>query len=1343
LRIQNNPILKKNILLLLALVGWHSILLAQKKQKHVSTVARCYTMERVKLYLKYHPEARANTSSPATRTNTKNVSNARSLNTEEIINIPVVFHIVLDNPYLITGAAIQSQINELNTDFAGLNADSTNAANFYSVRGHSLRIRFVLAKRTPAGIASNGIDRVASHVGSNANLLVDPVKRTALGGADAWDPDSYLNCWISNDVSGKNILGYAQFPGEGIPLDDGIFCSYESFGTSDCNNPTYNKGRTLCHEIGHYFGLFHIWGDEDGCDGDDFRQLSDAGSSVILPFGLFNKPGDGNTSADIGDTPNQGPSSGNCFSGTITDNCSPSTTGKMYQNYMDYTPDDCYSLFTKKQVERMEWVMVNFRSGLKTSLGATAPVGMAKLDASPYEPVSPGGVEAIGCASFTYPSVLSCPGSINPKIRIRNNGTDKITTLKVGLLLDGVAKGAVTVNIASGLVFGETTVVNFPSISATTGTYKLQFYTYNVNGNATDLVSSNDTLSTTLTVSGGVSLPAFEDFQNPPFPAHYWSVYNPNGDGTWHIVTIGSNSSTATMIDNYSKNNIGYIDELRTPKFLVSPSDSLVLTFDLAHKNYPGLYDSLSVLVSNNCGTSWTSVYAKAGDNLATAGFTTLQYSTPAAEDWRSQKITLAGNLLSTGQIIIAFRNTGGYGNNIFIDNIRIYQQKNRDIFPAAILSPANIECASFINVPKIVVANNGQHVIKSFKVGYHINNEPLVYKSFSNAISPGDSVIVSLDTIVANIGNNSFSLFTYDPQTPLGIGDEWMANDTINKKFVVNSIVDAPLTGGFEDSTFAPVGWQIINPNDVNTWVRKFPGSKSNHAAFIDNYSQDLTGQADALKSPAVKVAGADSIIISFDLAHKNYNGAFDQLQLKVSSDCGNNYSTVFNKSGSELATAGSSDMAYETPVAGDWKEQRISLDSSYAAGGSIIALFENTSDYGNNVFIDNISISKIFKRDVMLVSIKQPTGAICSSGSTLPVVTVKNVGVDTITALKISYSIDNGPADTKTVTGIAVAANQQLDITLNSFNSSIGEHSITIFSFEPVSKTGIGDLDAANDTLHAIFTTVGTQPVLPLKEDFEQAKFPPQNWGILHDGATSWTRSTNAASNGTAAMVIHNFNDSVLFSVDKFVSPEIANTSKNDSVFARFDLAYKQRGTAMRSDTLEILVTTDCGTSFQTVWKKWGENLQTVSSSTAVDTAAFVPTNSDWKNIHLYLTPFVGTNKFQLYFVAKSNQQNDVWIDNINIYSKILPKRLKQQGYLIYPNPFSNIFLIHHYQVPVNLQAAQVYNVSGQLVWDKRFNRNATTEMTVDLTNKPKGVYVLKLSYRDKTVQEKIVKN
>ena len=66
---------------------------------------------------------------------------------------------------------------------------------------------------------------------------------------------------------------------------------------------SFNLGRTLPHEIGHCFGLFHIWGDESGCANSDFRQL---GGTCVLPASLAGATGD----QTVGDTPNQAGATG-------------------------------------------------------------------------------------------------------------------------------------------------------------------------------------------------------------------------------------------------------------------------------------------------------------------------------------------------------------------------------------------------------------------------------------------------------------------------------------------------------------------------------------------------------------------------------------------------------------------------------------------------------------------------------------------------------------------------------------------------------------------------------------------------------------------------------------------------------------------------------------------------------------------------------------------------------------------------------------------------------------------------------------------------------------------------
>ena len=282
-------------------------------------------------------------------------------------------------------------------------------------------------------------------------------------------------------------------------------------------------------------------------------------------------------------------------------------------------------------------------------------------------------------------------------------------------------------------------------------------------------------------------------------------------------------------------------------------------------------------------------------------------------------------------------------------------------------------------------------------------------------------------------------------------------------------------------------------------------------------------------------------------------------------------------------------------------------------------------------------------------------------------------------------------------------------------------------------------------------IFSEVAS--ATPVFEGFEDSKFPRDNWGVQNvNGGTTYERATNAAKTGAASMKMNNpnaanFNNAV----DYFITPLVANSTAYDSMFVDFDLSYKPGSqypgsTVFPLDTLEILATSDCGKTFTSVWKKWGNELQTVNDPSYSSTDIFTPAvKAEWKSIRIYLTPFVGATNFQLYFATKGNKQNNLWMDNINITSLTLPQRLKDQGYLIYPNPFSNNFVIHHYAVdpPTSLQSVQVFNSAGQQVWLKEYKGNADRKIYIDLSNNSRGLYILKMLYTNKTVVERIIKN
>ena len=263
---------------------------------------------------------------------------ANSREVAEVVTLPIVVHIVHNGEAVGQGrnlseAQVKAQIETLNEDFRrrrgtrGFNEDA---------RGADIEVEFCLAQINPAGqrMAEFGIDRISGgRANWNRNDIENDLKPRTI-----WDPNKYYNVWVLEfGGTDNNLLGYAQFPSQaslpgindngGASNTDGVVVQYTSFGNAEKGTfPTmrapYNLGRTLSHETGHWLGLRHIWG--DGSCGNDF----------------------------VDDTPTQASESRGCQKGRMS--CG---TANMVENYMDYSDDACFNIFTNGQKTRIRAVL--------------------------------------------------------------------------------------------------------------------------------------------------------------------------------------------------------------------------------------------------------------------------------------------------------------------------------------------------------------------------------------------------------------------------------------------------------------------------------------------------------------------------------------------------------------------------------------------------------------------------------------------------------------------------------------------------------------------------------------------------------------------------------------------------------------------------------------------------------------------------------------------------------------------------------------------------------------------------------------------------------------------------
>lgn len=557
---------------------------------------------------------------------------------DEPYQIPVVVHVIHNGEPVGTGtnisdAQIFSQLAVINNDFKRLNADADNTPTEFLPAAGSMDIEFVLAKSDPNGLCTNGIVRVQGSKSSWSRVPDD----ASLKSQSYWPSEDYLNIWVTN-LSGLS-LGYAQFPvstlegleeyQSGLAQTDGVVIDYEVFGSDDYGpfdlDPDYNKGRTTTHELGHFFGLRHIWGDSN-C-GNDY----------------------------VTDTPTQEDSTTSCPTNPQSSGCG--AFNRMFQNYMDYTDDACMNILTTGQVERMDFILndptVPRRMSLLTSPGLETPAICERID--------------VAVTRIDSPPPISCSTTAPLSITVLNRSDVELNSITLSYQVNQSGQANVVLPVTPALPSGATRILNLAAaVNLITGLNNVFIEITEANGEA-DEDPSNSFINATVLVDQSTDyLPLRQRFD-----ALNWPTVSPLGGAAWELTA--TNFGNSATVQAFNQGIDGEEVWLATPVLDFKNISKASMFFDISYGWNQAEYDRFKIVASKDCGKTYPIILLNEDASQLQREVSFTSWQPVNTGDWWLRRFENLNEFSGEEQIRFAFVFTNATGNNLYLDNIEFF----------------------------------------------------------------------------------------------------------------------------------------------------------------------------------------------------------------------------------------------------------------------------------------------------------------------------------------------------------------------------------------------------------------------------------------------------------------------------------------------------------------------------------------------------------------------------------------------------------------------------------------------------------------------------------------------
>lgn len=376
---------------------------------------------------------------------------------------------------------------------------------------------------------------------------------------------------------------------------------------------------------------------------------------------------------------------------------------------------------------------------------------------------------------------------------------------------------------------------------------------------------------------------------------------------------------------------------------------------------------------------------------------------------------------------------------------------------------------------------------------------------------------------------------------------------------------------------------------------------------------------------------------------------------------------------------------------------------------------------------------------------SIPEPTEETLCTAFT-PTIELQNLGSEIIYFVLIDYILD----------GIQVK-NVLVDFSLNPLTfqsqgtfelplihtlSDGEEHTLVV---DIVSLNGLPDEKIEDNQLTLSFNTIPTGAV-ELKEVFA-TEFPPENWTAVNedDAITFETIVLNEAEVADTVLYINNFDYvDAIGTFDEFVLPDLDLKADNEQIYLNFLRAYAQQNEEEIPDMLSILISTDCGKTYHTIYEKSGVDLATTSPKTT----AFTPIATDWVAESIDLSDFAGARNASIRFVHNRGEGNNLYLSAIYTDSReadivgITPTLSPDISFNLYPNPTAQQTTLQLNVEKTMMTQVVVTDYAGKMIYQQDWHIQAgKNQLPLQLADVASGLYLVHVYMQEGVISEKLL--